>query len=124
MARKNIQLHFVPTVPVRRNPFSPGSFTPSPAFTMTDLRVQDDRSRRSRWPIFAFTMTDLAVHDGPIFAFTMTDLAVHDGPIFAFTMVRNSQYVVQRVRNPSGKGVTAPTGSEPCDGRGNAAGDA
>ena len=78
MARKYIQLHFVPTVPVRRHPFCPGSFTPSPAFTMADLRVHDDRSARSRWPIFAFTMTDLAVHDGPI---------------FAFTMARNSQFV-------------------------------
>jgi hypothetical protein len=86
VACKNIQLHFGPTVPVRRDPFSPGSFTPSPAFTKANLRVHDDRSARSRRPIFAFTMTDLAVHDSPIFAFTMTDLAVHDGLIFAFTM--------------------------------------
>jgi hypothetical protein len=71
VARKTIQHHFLPAVPARRNPFSPVSRTPSPAFTMADLRVHDDRSGRSRWPIFAFTMTDLAVHDGPIFAFTM-----------------------------------------------------
>jgi hypothetical protein len=84
VARKNIQLHFVPTVPVRRHPFSPGSFTPSPAFTMADLAVHDG-------PIFAFTMTDPAVHDGPIFPLTMDDPPVHDGPILAFTMARNSQ---------------------------------
>jgi hypothetical protein len=71
VARKNIQLHFVPTVPARRHPFSPASSPPSPAFTMADLRVHDDRPSRSRWPILAFTMTDLAVHDGPILAFTM-----------------------------------------------------
>lgn len=49
MARKTILLHFVPTVPVRRDPFCPASSPPSPAFTMTDLRVHDDRSGRSRW---------------------------------------------------------------------------
>ena len=100
MARKNIQLHFVPTVPVCRHPFSPGSFTLSPshvfAFTMTDLAVHDG-------PIFAFTMTDLAVHDGPIFAFTMTDPPVHDGPIFAFTMARNS-YIRRPWSEPAGRG--------------------
>jgi hypothetical protein len=71
VARKTIQRHFLPAVPSAASPFSPASRTPSPAFTMADLRVHDDRSSRSRWPIFAFTMTDLAVHDGPILAFTM-----------------------------------------------------
>ena len=86
MARKTIQHHFLPAVPARRNPFSPVSRTPSPAFTMADLRVHDDRSGRSRWPIFAFTMTDLAVHDGPI---------------FAFTMVRNSQRIGAKAEKDS-----------------------
>jgi hypothetical protein len=79
VARKTIQRHFLPAVPSAASPFSPASRTPSPAFTMADLRVHDDRSSRSRWPIFAFTMTDLAVHDGPI---------------LAFTMVRNSHFLV------------------------------
>ena len=69
-ARPSSVTSFRPS-PSAASPFSPAARTPSPAFTMADLRVHDDRSSRSRWPIFAFTMTDLAVHDGPIFAFTM-----------------------------------------------------
>jgi hypothetical protein len=39
VARKTIQRHFLPADPPAVIPFSPVSRTPSPAFTMTDLRV-------------------------------------------------------------------------------------
>jgi hypothetical protein len=38
--------------------------------------------------------------------------------------MQKTTYVVQQVRNPSGEGRTAPIGSKPCDGCGNAVGDA
>src|SRR5208283_793806 len=62
-ARPSSVTSFRPS-PSAASPFSPASRTPSPAFTMADLRVHDDRSSRSRWP-------DLRVHDGPKFARTL-----------------------------------------------------
>ena len=76
MASKNIQLHVVPTLPARRHTFSPTSSSLSSPFTMTDLRVHDDRSSRSRW-------SDLPVHDGRSSRSRWSNLRVHDGPKFA-----------------------------------------
>jgi len=76
VARKTIQRHFLPAVPSAASPFSPASRTPSPAFTMADLRVHDDRSSRSRWP-------DLRVHDDRSGRSRWPDFRVHDGPKFA-----------------------------------------
>src|SRR5208283_1580929 len=73
-ARPSSVTSFRPS-PSAASPFSPASRTPSPAFTMADLRVHDDRSSRSRWP-------DLRVHDGPKFALDLDAVSARLNSVF------------------------------------------